>query len=101
MDKQLTLGISKFNNIGGVTCYMNSILAILQQTPIFTDYILTGLFKNNLLKKTQDIVNCIIYQLYALFKLSHENDNANITPNTFRRVITMKDDMWGQQQQQD
>jgi ubiquitin C-terminal hydrolase len=101
MDKQITLGISKFNNIGGVTCYMNSILAILQQTPIFTDYILNGFFKDNLLKKNKDIVNCIIYQLYALFKLSHENDNANITPNTFRRVITMKDDMWGQQQQQD
>jgi len=102
------IGISKFNNIGGVTCYMNSILAILQQTPIFTDYILNGLFKENLLKnyhdKNKDPTECIdspIYQLYILLKSSHENDNINITPTSFRRVITMKDEMWGQQQQQD
>jgi ubiquitin C-terminal hydrolase len=105
MNKQITLGISKFNNINGVTCYMNSILAILQQTPIFADYILHGLFKENILKKYNSDVNNIvdspIYQLYALFKLSHENDSANITPNSFRRAITLKDDMWGLNQHQD
>jgi len=40
-----SLGISKFNNIKGVTCYMNSILAILQQTPIFADYIFCAQFR--------------------------------------------------------
>ena len=52
MDKELhevEYGISKFNNSSGVICYINSILAILQQTPIFADYILTAQFKDKLL----------------------------------------------------
>ena len=41
------IGISKFKNIGGVTCYMNSILAILQQIPILCDYIISDKYKDN------------------------------------------------------
>ena len=101
---EISLGISKFNNIKGVTCYMNSILAILQQTPIFADYILCTQFKSSLLKHYQDtnkLVDSPIYQLYNLFKLSAENDSYNITPNSFRQAITKKDDMWGMTQHQD
>lgn len=98
---EIILGISKFNNIRGVTCYMNSILAILQQTPIFADYILCGIFKNELQKKSSELDKNITYHLYKLFKLSASNDNFNITPHTFRTAISLKDDMWGQQQHQD
>ena len=101
---EITLGISKFNNIKGVTCYMNSILAILQQTPIFADYILSTQFKSTLLKHypdTNKLVDSPMYQLYNLLKLSAESDSYNITPSSFRQAITKKDDMWGMSQHQD
>lgn len=104
IEPTITLGISKFNNIRGVTCYMNSILVILQQTPILADYILCGVFKNQLLKKyssTDKLEESTMYQLYNLFKLSASHDNFNITPNSFRHAISLKDDMWAQQQHQD
>ena len=41
MSTEIELGICKYNNNTGVTCYMNSILAILQQTPYFADYIIS------------------------------------------------------------
>jgi ubiquitin C-terminal hydrolase len=99
----ITLGISKFVNIRGVTCYMNSILAILQQMPIFADYVLCGIFKPELLNRypSDKLEKSIMYSLYNLFKLSASNDNFNITPSSFRTAISMKDDMWGQQQHQD
>ncbi len=99
MDKSLEdveYGISKFNNNSGVICYMNSILAILQQTPIFADYILSGNFKDKI-KST----NSILFQLYNIFILSHTYDDYCINPDTFRKVITMKDEMWGTHRHQD
>lgn len=100
-----TLGVSKFNNINGVTCYMNSILAILQQTPILCDYIVNGYFKDILLTNLDNnlskINETIIYNLYRVLKISLENDNKNITPKGFRNAISKKDYVWGEQQQQD
>ena len=46
----ITYGVSRYANTEGVTCYMNSILTILQQTPIFIDYILNAEFKERFLK---------------------------------------------------
>ena len=102
-DSNINYGISRYNNINGVTCYMNSILSILQQTPIFADYIVTYSFKNVLEKKYKDknIETSPLYQLYKLFKISMSNDNFTITPRTFRDTITVKDSMWGDQQHQD
>ena len=36
MDK---LHVCRFESINGITCYINSILHILQQIPIFSEYI--------------------------------------------------------------
>ena len=44
MTEEIEIGICKYNNNTGVTCYMNSILAILQQTPYFADYIISIIF---------------------------------------------------------
>jgi ubiquitin carboxyl-terminal hydrolase 8 len=99
MDKDLEeveYGISKFNNSSGVTCYINSILAILQQTPIFADYILTANYKDKI-KNTDSI----LFQLYNIINLSHTYDNYNINPDTFRKVVSLKNEMWGYQQHQD
>jgi|SaaInlStandDraft_7_1057024.scaffolds.fasta_scaffold02109_2 ubiquitin C-terminal hydrolase len=86
-----TLGCGKFSNKDGISCYMNSILAILQNTPLFTDYIINGEFKQD----------TIIYELQRIFKYSLDNNNCNITPNTFREKIIKKNSIWGELAQQD
>lgn len=93
------LGISKFKNIGGVTCYMNSILAILQQTPILCDYIISDKYKNNF--KDSKIEDKIIFQLHKLFRISMSMDNANLTPSSLRKTCSEIDSTWGELQQQD
>ena len=98
MDKKLEdvkYGISKYNNTG-ITCYINSILAILQQTPIFADYILNASYKDKI-KSTDSI----LFQLYNILNLSHTYDNYNINPDTFRKIVSLKNEMWGYNQQQD
>ncbi len=97
-------GISKYNNTTGVICYMNSIMAILQQTPIFADYILTAQFKDKLMNSHNNnlsLSDSILFQFYNLLNISHTYDNYNINPDTFRTTITKKNSMWGQNQHQD
>jgi len=93
------IGISKYKNINGVTCYMNSILAILQQIPIFSDYIVSGKFKKNI--NSDSYNSLIVYQLYKLFRISMTMEDANLTPTSLRKVCAEKDFVWGQNQQQD
>jgi ubiquitin carboxyl-terminal hydrolase 8 len=134
------IGISSYCNIKGVTCYMNSILSILQQTPIFADYIVStnlqdklyeknqttkkedieSIFNETTVQKTQfsrlildqskikinDLDSCfnetaITFQLYKLFKISMTHNNFKITPTSFRKTISMKNDMWGENIHQD
>ena len=53
MEKQHIYGVSRFSSINGVTCYINSILHILQHIPEWVNYINTLKSKStiNLLKK--------------------------------------------------
>ena len=102
MASEIKYGISRFSNIGGVTCYMNSILAILQQTPIFTEYILTAQFKDKLqFDNPSELTKSIIFQLHNLIKISHSHDNFKIAPSSFRTAVSSKDSMWGMQHHQD
>ena len=41
MSSIINIGISKYRNTGN-TCYLNSILSVLQQTPLFADYLITN-----------------------------------------------------------
>tara|TARA_B100001093_G_scaffold53199_1_gene45126 strand:+ start:6797 stop:7852 length:1056 start_codon:yes stop_codon:yes gene_type:complete len=93
------IGISKFKNIDGVTCYMNSILAILQQIPILCDYLISNNYRS--LLKDDNYNEKIIYQLHKLFRISMSMNNANLTPYTLRKVCADKDFTWGERQQQD
>ena len=68
---------------------MNSILAILQQIPIFSDYIVSGKFKE--LLKDEDFTSKISYQLHKLFRISMSMDNANLTPSSLRKICSEKD----------
>jgi ubiquitin carboxyl-terminal hydrolase 8 len=99
----ITYGVSRYANISGVTCYMNSILAILQQTPIFIDYILAGEFKEKLLKKydVTQLKSCVLFQFHNIMTISNTHDNLIISPSTFRDTLSNKNKMWGMQQQQD
>ena len=99
----IQIGISKYKNDNGVSCYMNSILHILQQLPIFSDYLITGNFYKNLKDKliTTNSNQFVTYELYKLFKLSHENNNSTITPASFKNTIGMKNDRWLSLEQQD
>jgi ubiquitin C-terminal hydrolase len=108
MDSQpnnISYGICKFRSIDGITCYMNSILHILQQIPIFADYFFTGQFANILKEKTNNnedaIKNTVSYELYKLLKVSMSRDDLNITPTSFKRTIGEKDDTWNEQNHQD
>jgi ubiquitin C-terminal hydrolase len=87
----IALGISKFKNVDGVSCYMISILHILQQIPDFICILLNIKPK----KKT------ITLEILRLFKLSINNDNRNISPISFKKIITEKNDMWGEIEHQD
>ena len=107
-------GVSKYKNIMGITCYMNSILHILQQTPVFVEYISQAKFNSSIIKKiTLDsndqideskedkLKEFVIFELFRLFKTSLENDDSTITPTTFKNLIGTKNDMWNEYNHQD
>ena len=96
-------GVSRFVNINGVTCYMNSILTILQQTPLFSDWILNFNFKDDLIEKykSKNIDDSILLNFYKLLTTSLKNDYKTITPISFRECISKIDSMWGEHQHQD
>lgn len=85
----MEIGVCRFQNIDNVTCYMNSILAIIQQMPIFADYLLTV--------KDDGIVG----KLGKLMFESHKRDDDVLIPGSFRKEISKKNSMWGMREQQD
>jgi len=114
LDETVKLGVSKYKNIMGITCYMNSILHILQQTPIFIEYITQAKFRDTIInkinKKNPNATNLekeilvkdfVIFELFRLFKTSLENDDSSITPTTFKTLIGKKNDIWNEYNHQD
>ena len=88
---EVEIGICKYNNNTGVTCYMNSILSILQQTPYFADYIISdNYYIEDDTENKEVILNSVIYQLFKIFKISMSHDNKQLTINTFRRNLAKK-----------
>ncbi len=114
VEEPIKFGVSKYKNIMGVTCYMNSILHILQQTPVFVEYITQAKFRDSILKKIKNkmtsdpsldeeklLKDFVIFELFRLFKTSLENDDSSITPTTFKALIGKKNDMWNEYNHQD
>lgn len=97
--------VSKYKNIRNVTCYLNSILHVLQQTPIFTDLIISGKFSDYLnferIENNIKPMKLISYQLYQLLHISLKHENASITPTSFWETLGEKDKMWNEIKQQD
>jgi ubiquitin C-terminal hydrolase len=96
------IGCSKYINSNGVSCYRNSILAILQNLPFFTEYIVNipNIKKFCLKKSDEEISNTITYQLFKLFYISLSN-NSDLNPSTLTELMTKKNSMWGEMEQQD
>ena len=67
------LDCSKYKNKDGVSCYRNSILAILQSLPIFSNNIIDienfQKFYNKCTEEGKNITHTITYQLFKLFNL--------------------------------
>jgi ubiquitin C-terminal hydrolase len=97
------LGCSKYLNNNGVSCYRNSILAILQNLPFFTDHIINiNHIKKFISDKTEEeIINTATYQLFKLFFVSLSNDNTDLNPESLTKLMTKKNSMWGEVEQQD
>lgn len=98
-----TLGCSKYINNNGVSCYRNSILAILQNLPFFTEHIVNiNHIKKFIENKTEEeIQNTATYQLFKLFFISLSNDNTDLNPSSLTSLMAKKNSMWGEVEQQD
>jgi len=94
----MNLKLCRYSNIGN-TCYINSILHILQNISLFTNYILNieHILKKKYIIENDEFLNkIIIYQLYGLLKLSLTNNNRKIKPYGFKLAISNKDDRWAE-----
>jgi len=92
------LGISKYNNLDGVSCYIISILHILQQIPLLKNYLISKKYYKSVENKHYQL---LVNELYKLFKTSYENDNINITPSSFKKLVGQINPMWAEMQHQD
>lgn len=96
--KSIKMGISKFNNLDGVSCYIISILHILQQIPCFSNYLINNEYLDSVKNKHS---NLLVHELYKLFKTSYANDNINITPISFKKLLGQLNPMWSEIEHQD
>ncbi len=103
MEEEITFGVSRFHNINSVTCYMNSILSILQQTPQFINYLLSDVIRKILISKysKEELDKTVLFNMIKLFYTSLTNDNIIIKPTSFRKAISDKYFIWGENQHQD
>ena len=102
-DEYTDIGVSRFSSIKGITCYMNVILHILQQLPIFSHYISQAGFRDVLIKKfvREKIQDTLTFELYRIFRQSFEFPNKQIMPIKLKAIIGKYNDMWDEHKQQD
>lgn len=95
--------VSRFQSINAVTCYMNSILGILQQTPKFIDYLISIDLQELITSKytREEIDDLVTFQLYKLLNLSLSHDDIVFTPTSLRKTLTKKSFIWGENEHQD
>lgn len=101
---ELQLNTSRFNNMDGVSCYMVSILHILQQIPSLCKFIIYDRYITSIEEKItdeNDISKFVIYELAKTIKLSLNNNNVRITPYSFKKIMGNKNKMWSAIEQQD
>lgn len=87
----MDFSFGKFKNFDNVSCYMISILHILQYIPIFNQFIINTNFKEN----------TIVNTLSNLIKISNKYNKYSIVPKNFKDVIANKNSLWGELEHQD
>lgn len=99
------------NNIGN-TCWMNSVIQILSNTPLLREYFISLDFfsnlhdkiksesENSLKKYKEKMTNTISYQFYRLLLELYKN-RGNIFPRDFKNVISLKNEIYRGYGQQD
>lgn len=100
----LELGISRFKNIDGVSCYMVSILHILQQISVLRKFAKYEKYMTLIEDKITDknkIRNFVVYELSRAIKISLKNDNIKIAPYSFKKLMGKKNSMWADIEHQD
>jgi ubiquitin C-terminal hydrolase len=101
---EIELGTSRFTNIDGVSCYMVSILHILQQIPSLCKFVKHNKYMGLIEGKITDentISNFIIYEFARTIQLSLSNSNMRIVPYSFKNIMGKKNTMWAEIEQQD
>ena len=82
-EESVKFGVSKYKNIMGITCYMNSILHILQQTPVFVEYISQAKFRDGIVQK----INKKISSKLLLIGDGPEMNSLKLKSENYSRVI--------------
>lgn len=101
---ELEIGLSRFKNVDGVSCYMMSILHILQQLPSVRKFLRYDKYMSLIENKIDDvntINNFVIYEFARAIKLSLTNDNIKIAPHSFKKLMGKKNSMWSELEHQD
>jgi ubiquitin C-terminal hydrolase len=101
---EIEMGLSRFKNIDGVSCYMISIMHILQQLPSLRKFVKYNKHMPLIQDKINDqniINNFVVYEFARAIKLSLENDNIKIAPYTFKKLMGNKNSMWAEIEHQD
>ena len=101
---ELELGLSRFRNIDGVSCYIISILHILQQIPALRKFFRYEKYMKlieNKIKDKSELNNFVVHELGRAIKLSLDNDNIRIAPYSFKKLMGKKNSMWAEIEHQD
>jgi len=94
---EIKYGFSRFSNKDRISCYINSILGIMQHMPHLKDYIYNKKFMD--ISETDD--SSIIQSLHKIIYISLNNDNYILNLVTFKNLIKSKNEMWNDNTQQD
>lgn len=118
-DKEISYeeaNLGRFNNSTGSLCYMIANLHVLLNSPHFLHYVITDKYHNTIKKKAEDkskeeedgswedyFKDNVIYELHRCLGLAHQvtDNRTQMTPTSFRRIVSERDAMWGENRHQD